>query len=414
MSRLLPFIAASGLANLADGVAVVLWAWIASLLTRDPLLMALMPVALRLPWFLFAVPAGIVTDRTDRRRLILLADLVRAGAFAVCALALALTPLPPAPDTGIAAPGLFALLIAAAFLIGVAEVHRDNAAQTMLPALVPKADLERANGRLWSVELAGNALIGPALGAWLLALALPLPMALNALAFGVAAVLVGGLKGSFRPPPRPRDWRAELAEALDFLRARPFLRRLAWVTGGWNLLHQMTVVALVVHAQENLGLSAPAYGLVLAAGAAGGILGGLSGDRIVRRIGPGQAARWTLLASAPGFAALAFAPGPVALALVLAVSEFAGFVWNTVSVAYRQRMVPDAVLGRVNSLYRLVAWGMMPLGLLLSGGIIRLAETALPRAEALAVPFLLAATGAALLSIRTWAILGRGFTHQAA
>ena len=63
-----PFVAASGLTNLADGIAVVAWAWMATLLTRDPFLIALMPVALRLPWFIFAIPAGIITDRVDRRK----------------------------------------------------------------------------------------------------------------------------------------------------------------------------------------------------------------------------------------------------------------------------------------------------------------------------------------------------------
>ena len=71
------FVAASGMTNLADGVAVVAWGWLASLLTRDALLVALVPVALRIPWFLFALPAGIVTDRMDRRRLIIAMDGVR-------------------------------------------------------------------------------------------------------------------------------------------------------------------------------------------------------------------------------------------------------------------------------------------------------------------------------------------------
>ncbi|MGL4321430.1 MAG: MFS transporter [Paracoccaceae bacterium] len=79
------FVAASGLTNLADGVAVVAWAWLASLLTRDALLVALVPVALRVPWFLFALPAGIVTDRVDRRRLIMAMDALRAGAFVLAA-----------------------------------------------------------------------------------------------------------------------------------------------------------------------------------------------------------------------------------------------------------------------------------------------------------------------------------------
>ncbi|MEM9970267.1 MAG: MFS transporter, partial [Pseudomonadota bacterium] len=100
-SNLLRLIAASGLANLADGVALVVWAWIASLLTRDPLLVALMPVALRLPWFVFALPAGVVTDRVDRRALILWMDVMRALAFASAAAAVwGATPLPGATPEG--------------------------------------------------------------------------------------------------------------------------------------------------------------------------------------------------------------------------------------------------------------------------------------------------------------------------
>ena len=88
MQPITRFIAASGLTNLADGVAVVAWAWAASLLTRDALLIALVPVALRLPWFLFAIPAGIVTDRMDWLRLIQTMDVVRGTAFAAAAVAI--------------------------------------------------------------------------------------------------------------------------------------------------------------------------------------------------------------------------------------------------------------------------------------------------------------------------------------
>lgn len=405
------FIAASGLANLADGVAMVAWAWIATLLTRDPLLVAMMPVALRLPWAVFALPAGIVTDRVDRRRLILAMDAVRAVAFAIAGTVLWLAlPLAPPPDRSLAEPELFMALLAAALVVGCAEVFRDNAAQTMLPAVVPHADLERANGRLWSVELVGNALLGPALGAFLIAAFLPLPFALNAVAFALAALLISGLRGQFRPPVAgDRNWRRELAEGLRFLRGAPTLRLLAWITGAWNLLHQMVVIALVLHVQDNLGLGAGAYGLILAAGAVGGIAGGLVAARVVARIGPGRAAQWMLLASALAFAALPLAPGAIWVALVLAAFEFTGLIWNTVSVSYRQRTIPDALLGRVNSLYRLLAWGMMPVGLVLSGAIVRLAEPEFGRSLALILPFFTAAAGAGLLTWIVWRPLGRAF-----
>lgn len=154
------FIVASGVTNLADGIAVVVWAWLASLLSRDPLYIALMSIALRLPWFVFALPAGIATDRMDRRRLILAMDFVRSCIFAFSAIVVWWSlPLAPVAANGTDSPVLFFVLVMCAFTVGTAEVFRDNAAQTILPALVDKKNLERANGRLWSVELVGNSLL---------------------------------------------------------------------------------------------------------------------------------------------------------------------------------------------------------------------------------------------------------------
>ncbi len=415
MTALQRFIAASAVTNLADGVAVVAWAWVASLLTRDALLVALVPVALRLPWFLLALPAGVITDRVDRRWLILRMDALRGVAFVGAALAIwAALPLAPAPAEGVSAPWLYASLVLAAFVVGGAEVFRDNAAQTMLPAFVPPDRLERANGQLWSAELLTNALIGPALGAVLIAAWLPLAFGVNAVAYGLALLLVAGVAGQFRPERTdPRNWRVELGEGLGFLRGKPLLRTLAWTTGFWNLFHQMIVIGVVLHAQENLGLSATAYGLTLAGGALGGIAGSLMGERISRALGPARTMQWMVLASGPCFAAMALAPNAVTLALCFAAMEFSGFVWNVVSVSTRQRMIPDALRGRVNSLYRLLAWGMMPLGLLLSGVTVTLAEAMLPRDLALTLPFWVAGLGSILLSLVVWRAIQRGFApHQ--
>ena len=408
------FVAASGMTNLADGVAVVAWAWLASLLSRDPVFVALMPVALRLPWFLFALPAGIVTDRVDRRRLILAMDILRSIAFGLAALAVwASMPLATPPQNGTGNPILFGALLGCALLVGSAEVFRDNAAQTMLPAVVPHDQLERANGRLWSVELVGNSLLGPALGAFLIASVIWLPFALNAVAFLIAIVMMTGLPGNFAAERAGnRNWRKELAQGVDFLKSAPLLRLLAILTGIWNLLHQMVIIALVLHVQENLGMGARGYGLVLASGAVGGILGGLLAEAVVKRIGPVLATQWTILASAIAFIAITIAPGGIALALVLAAFEFTGIIWNTVSVSYRQRTIPDELLGRVNSIYRLLAWGMMPVGLVLSGLIVSLSEAFMSREVALMMPFVAAAFGATILAIVAWKPLARGFSRE--
>lgn len=412
MTRLQRFIGASGMTNLADGIAVVAWGWIASLLTRDALLVALVPVALRLPWFLLALPAGLVTDRVDRRRLIIAMDAVRGLAFLGAALALwgALPLVDPAPAKGVSAPGLYSALLLAAFVVGGAEVFRDNAAQTMLPALVSKDRLERANGQLWSAELLTNALIGPALGAFLIGIWLPLAFGLNALAYGLAMLMVAGLAGQFRAVRADqRAWKEELGEGIAFLRGAPLLRTLAWTTGFWNLFHQMIVIGVVLHAQENLGLSAQAYGLTLAGGAVGGIAGSLMGEWIVGRLGQVRTMQWMLAASGPCFLAMALAPGAVTLGLCFAAMEFTGFVWNVVSVSTRQRLIPDALLGRVNSIYRLLAWGMMPLGLVLSGLVVSLGAAGMVRGAALVLPFWVAGVGSTIVTVLVWGGIQRGF-----
>lgn len=411
MTAIRRFITASGMTNLADGIAVVAWGWIGSLLTRDPLLVALVPVALRTPWAILALPAGLVTDRLDRRRLILAMDALRAAAFLFAALALWLAlPLAPAPVDGISSPPLYTALLAAALVVGGAEVFRDNAAQTMLPSLVPQDRLERANGWLWSAELLTNALIGPALGAFLIGLWLPLAFGVNAAAYALAMLMVAGLAGQFRAVRTDRrGWRAELAEGFAFLRGVPLLKTLAWTTGFWNLFHQMIVIGVVLHAQENLGLSAQAYGLTLAGGAVGGIAGSLLGERIVRALGAVRTMQWMLAASGPCFLAMALAPDAWTLGFCFAAMEFTGFVWNVVSVSTRQRMIPDALLGRVNSLYRLLAWGMMPLGLLLSGLVVLAGELLAGRGTALVLPFWAAGIGSLTVTGLVWTRIARGF-----
>ena len=410
-SYLPKFILASGITNLADGIALVTWAWLASLLSRDPIFVALMPMMLRLPWFIFALPAGIITDRTDRRRLILAMDVVRAVSFGAAALIVWTSmPLSAPLENGTAMPVLFGTLLVLALVMGTAEVFRDNAAQTMLPAIVPQEQLERANGRLWSVELVGNALLGPALGAFLITSVIWLPFALNSLAFVLAVLVMIRVRGQFSPDRvNTRSWRAELQQGVTFLRNTPLLRLLAILTGVWNLLHQMVVIGLVLHVQENLGLEAWGYGLVIAGGAVGGIVGGFVGDRIVKWMGPGTAAQWMTLASALAFIAILFSPNGFVLALVLAAFEFTGIIWNTVSVSYRQRTIPDELLGRVNSIYRLLAWGMMPVGLLLSGVVVSVAEASMTRDLALTMPFIVAAFGATLLTVFAWRPLEKGF-----
>lgn len=405
------FGAAVGLANLGDGIAVVAWAWIASLLTRDPLWITILPAALRVPWVLFALPSGILADRMDRKRLIVFCDLIRALAYGVAGGAMVLSlPLAEPVIDGIGRATLYWSLLSLGFVIGCAEVARDNAAQSMLPSIVPSETLERANGLLGSIETVGNSMAGPALGAFIVAIFVPLPFLAIAVALLFAALLTASLKGDFKPAERKMlAWRAELVEGFRFVVGHPMLRVLVLITGFWNFFAEMSIIALVLHIQENLNAGATTYGLILAVGAIGGVVGGIAVTPLMKLFPTGMLAQWMNLAAAPMFLLIAFAPGPITVAVAMFFFYLSGIVWNTLSISYRQRVVPDEIRGRVNSVYRLFAWGMMPLGLVASGAIVSIVEGPLGRETALTIPFLVAAAGVFVLAALSWRPLGRGF-----
>src|SRR5689334_679327 len=142
----------SGISNLADGVLKVALPLVAIRYTDSPTLIAGLTFALTLPWLLFALPAGALADRLDRRRAMLGANLARAALLGALAVAVVLD------------LGSIWLLYAVALLIGVSETLYDTSAQSILPLVVPRERLSRANGRLYAAELAANQFVGPPLG----------------------------------------------------------------------------------------------------------------------------------------------------------------------------------------------------------------------------------------------------------
>jgi MFS family permease len=385
------FLSGAAVSNLADGVAVVALPWLATLFTRDPLLIALVAAAGRAPWALMILPAGVITDRADRRRLMLRADLMRAVLMlGVVALALSVPPLSVPSD---AATGSVVGLAVLAFLLGAAEVLRDNAAQTMLPAVVDPASLERANGTLWTVEHLTGRFLGPPLAGLLIGLGVAVPFGFDALAFAVAAACLWLIVLPPRPRPARRGVWTAFREGAGWLWGQPFLMRLAVVLGLMNLCAMMVLTVLVLHAQERLGLSAQGYGLLLAAGATGAVAGGVLAPGLAARMGLRPAMLAGMAAVVLPWPVLAATTSPVVTAVCLMVEGAGGMLWNVVTVSHRQRLIPDAILGRVNSLYRFFAWGTLPVGALLAGALVSAAEPVLGRAAAVALPFAVAGAG---------------------
>jgi MFS family permease len=425
-------IAATGISNLGDGIGLVAYPWLASAATRNPLLISLVVVAQRLPWLLFTLPAGVVADRYDRGRIMVLANLARAVLTGVIAMAVMIRQDSlPSPDElesaqalaqGTDVPLYVALLIAIA-LIGIGEVLFDNANQTYLPHLVHESQLEKANGRLWSVEMIANSIVGPPLGAWLLVGMFALPFLVDAVTFAVAAALIAAIAPSVTSSKTASattetgaeadntetgadetaqaGWWDDIKEGFGWLWRHDFLRPLAIILGLMNMASNMGTASLVLFAQEELRTSPGEFAFIGIGGAVGGIVGGWTGSWVAKKLGSGPSLWLALVGGGLTNIVIGLTSSWLVVAAMFGIFMPLAVLWNVITVSLRQTIIPDRLLGRVNSVYRFFAWGMIPIGALLGGLLIALFEAMFDRGVGLRSPWIV--SGLFQVAMIVWA-----------
>ncbi len=350
---------ANAVSYAGDGALVSALPLFAVTVTKDPRLISLVSAAMFLPWLLLSLPAGAIVDRHDRVALMWRSQAVQFAVMGV------LTVLIMTHAAGIAA------LAAAGFLLGCAEVVFSNAEQSALPALVPPDLLPRANGNQQVVLTIGETFAGPPLGSALFAVRAALPFGLDAVSFAGSAALLARLPRIPQPrAPQPRDgqrMRAQIAEGVRWLARHRLLRTVALLLGVSNFSSQMGQATLVLLATQTLHVGTRGYGLLWTAAAVGSVLGGLVNPAITRRLGLLPSLTAAMAAFAAVDAGVGLAPGFAVAAALMACNGFFVTMWNVVTVTLRQRIVPPELLGRVNSAYRMLGWGLMPLGALAGG-----------------------------------------------
>lgn len=341
----------SAFSNLGDGIGVLAFPWLATMISRDPFHIALVAFATSLPWLLFALPVGVVIDRAERQKVMVRADVFR---LLLCMGAVGLIlagPELPLPDTSSGTGVMILTLAGIAFLLGTAEVFRDNAAQTVMPSVVEKGDLEQANGQMWSMEQVMGSFVGPPLAGVLIALAVPAPFIVEAAAFGIAAWCVWSMvfPARVRVAPRRSFWQ-EFREGFAWLLGHGVLLRLAVMLGLMNFLNTMAFTILVLYAQEVLELSALGFGMLLMASAGGAVIGGLVAPALIKRLGGNVSLHVSLFTYAFPYLILAVSGSAILAGAALFIQMIFVMLWNVVTVSYRQRVIPDELLGRVNSI----------------------------------------------------------------
>lgn len=384
--------------NLGDGLASVAFPWLASAVTREPFLIALIAVMSRLPWLVFTLPAGVITDRYDRKKIIVLMNLSQ-GFLALLLAILVFFNRNSFPNLNLLSESasfqtnypLYFALLAISLLFGFTEVLRDNAGQTFLPSIVRKEQLESANGKLWSAEYVMNSFVGPPFASFLLGVAIFLPFFIHSSTFFIAAALVGLIsrivQTEVSESQSPINFRSEIKEGVEWLWRHDLLRPMAIILGSMNLVGALIAATFILFAQEILKTSVFEFAVLGTAGAIGGTLGGVLGPRISKRLGSGRSL-WLTLVAIPttGLVIGLSSNWVVAWVMILCATIFA-VLWNVITVSLRQSIIPAALLGRVNSVYRFFAWGSMPIGTLIGGAIVSVTENFASRELALRMPY---------------------------
>ncbi len=391
---------ASMLTNVGDGIVLAAGPLLVASQTRDPFLVSLAFFCEFLPSLVLGSVAGVVVDRVDRRRIIVIVNLARAALLGLLAMAIA---------TGTVN---IAVVLGALLLLGTAETFADLGSQSLLPRLVPNEALGLANARLQSAHLLVNELIGPPIGAFLFVVGMALPFATDAICFLFGAILVSRISSSTAPArtdaPAPGStstglaavWR-DLVDGYRWLRGHPPMRTLALTIVAFNVTFGAAWSVLVLYAGDRLGMDSVGFGLLTTASAIGGIVGTALYGPLERRFSLAQIMRGGLLIETLTHLTFALTTSPAVALATMVVFGAHEVIWWTTSVTIRQRAVPDELMGRVAGIYTVGLTGGIVVGTPIGG--------LLARSFGITAPFWFGFIGSAILVTLLW----REFRHIA-
>ncbi len=384
-------VAASWVSNLGDGIILAAGPLLIASLTDDARLVALAATLQWLPPLLFALAAGVVSDRISRWRIVLVGNISRV---------LVLTMLMTAVLTDNTS---IPVVLIALFLLGSAEVFVDNTSATLTPMMVPRRELAIANARIQTGFITLNQLAGPPLGAALLAAGTVFPFSTQLVLVVLSVVLLSRMT---LPPVVRTDTRRvhhDLIDGIRWVARHRAVRTLIVTIFVFNITFGAAWSVLVLYAKEQLGLNEIGFGLITTAGALGGLIGTAAYGRLTRRISLSNLMRIGLIIETLVHLALALTTTVWVAMLIFVVFGAHAFIWGTTSVTVRQRAVPAHFQGRVSGVNSLGVFGGLVAGSALGGTLAQRWDVT--------TPFWFAGIGSAIFVVLIWHQL-RHIAHE--
>jgi MFS family permease len=340
---------------LGSRVSAIAFPLLVLALTGSPGSAGVVGFAGSIPLLLFQLPAGGYVDRWDRKRTMIWCDLGRGVALASIAIAIWLARL------------TLAQIVIVAFVEGSLFVFFNLAENASIPRIVTSEQLSTALAEN-EASTRGSTLAGAPLGGLLFGLAQALPFVVDALSYIVSIGTIAVIRSEFRleVPTEREPLHREVAEGFQWLWSQPFIRATSLLVAGFNFIIQGLLLVVIVVAGSR-GASDAEIGFIWAFVGVGALLGSFVAAWAQRRLPPRAivlGVNWLWVVLLP----LMAVPAPaVALAPIIGLMAFVAPTWNVLVSTYELSMIPDRLLGRVESVILLLAWGAMPLGSLTAG-----------------------------------------------
>ena len=338
-----------------DGMFLTAFPLLAAILTRDPVLIAGVTIASRLPWLVFSLFTGALADRMDRRRLMIGADLIRFVIVGLLGAAI-LT------DT----VNIW-MLYASAFLLGSCETLHVNAAQGLIPAIVKQEDLLEANARFASGQIVAAQFIGPPLGVVMFNASMSLPFLADAATFAGSAALVATVPNEHAVDKPTTKIFADIKEGIRYTIETTSLRRLTEILAVVNFFYFAANSLLVLYNEYLLGGGKATFTALSVGAASGTVASRFFLEKITQRLGTTRTLEVSLWAWAAATVGLALATNPLTAIISHVILGIGSGWWIALNTTLRQQITPTRMLGRMNAVSRTVTWGIVPFGALFGG-----------------------------------------------
>jgi MFS family permease len=362
--------------SLGDGIARTAIPLLAVQVTLDPLLISGIAALAMLPWLFFAIPAGILIDRIDRRAALAMANTVRA------ALAAALFVLTMTGNLTIW------WLYVVIFIYGMFETVYDGAIRAVAPSILQKAQLPRANSLIEGGEQVIQNFVSGPITSLLFAVSALIPLGANAVVYAVAVILAillpkiasgrqfAAAHAASAPGPKAA-WHRQFVDGLHFILANKQLKTLWFLSTFSGLCTSIATASLVLYLVDRLQLPEALFGVYMLTGAVGGIGASVIAARVKARWGTGLSVAVGNLVASLSIVAVGAFPNLWAVGIAWVFISAGITVWNILIMSLRQSIIPGRLLGRVHGTWRTLLWGSMPIGSLI-GGLIGRVDLTLP------------------------------------